>query len=69
MENDYLFFFRLLVSLRLHPWCVEVPRLTQIRGQIKAVAEGLHHIATATQIQATSETYTTGHGNAESLTH
>ena len=41
---------------------------SQARGQIRAVAASLHHSHNTT-IQATSVTYTTAHGNAESLSH
>ena len=38
---------------------------SQARGQIRAVASGLHH----SQTQGVSETHTTAHGHAGSLTH
>ena len=39
----------------------------QGRGQIGAVADGLHHSHSQLRIRATSVTYTTDHGNAGSL--
>ena len=48
------------VFLGVHPRHVEVPRLG---GRIRAAA------AYATQIRATSATYTTAHSNTGSLTH
>jgi len=41
---------------------------SQARGQIEAVAAG-YTTATECQVQASSVTYTTAHGNARSLTH
>ena len=40
---------------------------SQARGLIRVIAADLHH--SHSQIQATSATYTTAHGNAGSLTH
>ena len=42
---------------------------SQARGQIGAVATGLHHSPGHSQIQAVSAIYTTARSNAESLTH
>ena len=56
------FFFFFFCLFRAIP----VPHAgSQARSQIGAVVTGLHH----SQIQATSETYTTAHGNAGTLTH
>ena len=41
----------------------------QARSHIGAAAAGLHHSQSNGRIQAMSETYTTAHGNARSLTH
>ena len=55
----------LFVFLGLHPWHMEVPRLG-VKSELQLPA-----YTTATQqrqIQATSVSYTTAHGNAKSLT-
>ena len=62
-DSRVKFFFFLLGP---HLWHTEVPRLG--RGQIRAVAAGLHHSHSNT-IQATSATYTMAHSNTRSLTH
>ena len=42
---------------------------SQARGSVRATAAGLHHSHSKCQIQATSVTYTTAHGNARSLAY
>ena len=42
---------------------------SQTKGQIRAAAADLHHSHSNTRPELYSETYTTAHGNAGSLTH
>ena len=65
-KNYYFFIFSLFVFLGLHPWHMQVPRLG-VKSELQLLAptpQPQEH-----QIQATSATYTTAHGNAGSLTH
>ena len=59
IAHGFLFFIYLFIYLSilgLHLWHMQIPRLTTPQPQ-------------ECQIQAMSVTYTTGHGNARSLTH
>ena len=61
----FILFFGLFVFLGPHPWQLEVPRLGSNRSC------SCWHTPQPQQfgIRALSVTYTTGHGNARSLTH
>ena len=58
----YLFIFLSFVFLGPHPWHMEVSRL----GVKLELQQPAYATDTATQIQATSVSYTTAHGNARS---
>ena len=57
------FFFFFLVFLAPYLWHMEVPRLG-IELELQLLPQPQQH-----RIQATSATYTTTHGKAQSLTH
>ena len=68
-------FFGEMLTLVLCPFCFFLFRAAQgvngsfwARGQIRAVAAGLHH-SHSDWILTTSATYAVAHGNAGSLTH
>ena len=61
MSSSFFFFF-LSFSLGLHPWHMEIPRFGVYSCWPKPQSQQLG-------IQATSEAYTTAHGNPGSLTH
>ena len=70
LKTDTLAIFLLLINLFVcflgpYPWHMEFPG----RGQIGALAAGLHHSHSNTGSEALSSIYVTAHGNARCLTH
>jgi len=63
--NKITFFFVFLPFLGPHPQHMEVPR----QGSNRSRSHQLTPEPQQHRIRATSETYTTAHGNARSLTH
>ena len=62
-STNWLFFFGVFRAKRA------ASGSSRARGQVRAVAAGLHHSSQQHQIWAASATYTTAHGITGSLTH